>query len=54
VSALCTHTDQIRMVELPETIAAAPTASPAAAAEPGEDWSWCVIDEVGFVVEARD
>jgi hypothetical protein len=19
-------------------------------AEPGEDWSWCVIDEVGFVV----
>jgi Zn-finger in ubiquitin-hydrolases and other protein len=19
--------------------------------EPGEDWSWCVIDEVGFVLE---
>ena len=21
-------------------------------AEPGEDWSWCFLDEVGFVVEA--
>ncbi|HEV3228073.1 MAG TPA: UBP-type zinc finger domain-containing protein [Solirubrobacteraceae bacterium] len=21
--------------------------------EPGEDWSWCVIDEVAFVVQAR-
>jgi hypothetical protein len=20
-------------------------------AEPGEDWSWCFVDEVGFVVE---
>lgn len=20
-------------------------------AEPGEDWSWCYVDEVGFVVE---
>jgi hypothetical protein len=19
--------------------------------EPGEDWSWCYVDEVGFVIE---
>ena len=23
-------------------------------AEPGEDWSWCVIDEVAFVLGARN
>jgi uncharacterized UBP type Zn finger protein len=23
----------------------------ARSAEPGEDWSWCFVDEVGFVVE---
>ncbi|MGH3994878.1 MAG: UBP-type zinc finger domain-containing protein, partial [Pseudonocardiaceae bacterium] len=22
-------------------------------AEPGEDWSWCYVDEVGFVVETN-
>ena len=22
-------------------------------AEPGEEWSWCYVDEVAFVVEAR-
>ena len=22
--------------------------------EPGEDWSWCAIDEVAFVLDARD
>ncbi len=22
--------------------------------EPGEDWSWCVVDEVAFVLRARD
>ena len=22
-------------------------------AEPGEDWCWCFLDEVGFVVESR-
>ncbi len=22
--------------------------------EPGETWSWCVIDELAFVVDARD
>ena len=25
----------------------------ARSAEPGEDWSWCYVDEVAFVVEAR-
>jgi hypothetical protein len=23
-------------------------------AEPGEDWSWCYVDEVAFLVTARD
>jgi hypothetical protein len=23
-------------------------------AEPGEDWSWCVVDEVAFVFETGD
>jgi hypothetical protein len=25
----------------------------ARSAEPGEDWSWCYVDEVAFVIEAR-
>jgi hypothetical protein len=25
----------------------------ARSAEPGEDWSWCYVDEIAFVVEAR-
>ncbi len=25
----------------------------ARSAEPGEDWSWCFVDEVAFVVEPR-
>jgi uncharacterized UBP type Zn finger protein len=25
----------------------------ARSAEPGEDWSWCYVDEVAFVVESR-
>ncbi len=24
----------------------------ARSAEPGEDWSWCYLDEVGFIVQA--
>jgi uncharacterized UBP type Zn finger protein len=93
VSATCTHIDQIRVVELPETVAGceyclagggrwvhlrmcmtcgkigccdsspnrhASTHARAEghpvlrSAEPGEDWSWCVVDEVAFIVEARD
>ncbi len=23
-------------------------------AEPGEDWSWCYVDEIAFVVEPRN
>jgi hypothetical protein len=26
----------------------------ARSAEPGEDWSWCYVDEVAFVVRAQD
>jgi uncharacterized UBP type Zn finger protein len=93
MSAPCTHADEIRLVELPETIAGcedclagggrwvhlrmcmscgrigccdsspnrhATTHARAEghpvlrSAEPGEDWSWCVVDEVAFRVEARD
>jgi hypothetical protein len=25
----------------------------ARSAEPGEDWSWCYVNEVAFVIEAR-
>jgi hypothetical protein len=25
----------------------------ARSAEPGEDWSWCYVDEIAFVIEAR-
>jgi hypothetical protein len=25
----------------------------ARSAEPGEEWSWCYVDEVAFIVEAR-
>ena len=86
---VCTHTEQIRIAELPEAIAGCEDclatggrwmhlrmcmtcgkigccdSSPnrhaskhahadghpiLRSAEPGEDWSWCVIDEVAFVV----
>jgi len=92
VSAVCTHTEQIRVVELPEGIAGCEDclatggrwmhlrmcmscgkigccdSSPnrhaskhahadghpiLRTAEPGEDWSWCVIDEVTLVVDGR-
>jgi len=22
--------------------------------EPGEEWSWCYVDEVGFALDTRD
>jgi len=86
----CDHLDQIRVTELPDTIAGCEeclrTGSPwlhlrmcmtcgkigccdsspnrhasghareeahpiARSAEPGEDWSWCFVDEVAFLVE---
>jgi uncharacterized UBP type Zn finger protein len=92
VSAVCTHTDQISIVELPDAIAGCEDclaiggrwvhlrmcmtcgkigccdSSPnrharqhaqadghpiLRSAESGEDWSWCVIDEVAFVVDGR-
>jgi uncharacterized UBP type Zn finger protein len=87
--AVCSHLDQIRVTELPETIVgceeclkigspwvhlrmcmtcgeilccddspnqhakhhAADQGHPIVrSAQPGEDWSWCYIDEVAFVV----
>ena len=92
MSAICTHTDQIQLVDLPETIAGCEDclatggrwlhlrmcmtcgkigccdSSPnrhatrhakasghpiIRSAQPGEDWSWCVVDEVAFVVAPR-
>ena len=91
MSAICTHTDQIELVDLPETIAgcedclatggrwlhlrmcmtcgkigccdSSPNrhASKHAAevdhpvlrsVEPGEEWSWCAIDEFAFILRA--
>jgi hypothetical protein len=56
--ATCTHLDQIR-VERPQKVGgceeclkngAAAAGHPIAnSVEPGEDWSWCYIDEVAFV-----
>ena len=93
MSPTCTHTDQIRVVELPDAIGGCEDclasgghwvhlrmcmscgkigccdSSPnrhatthaheeehpiLRSAEPGEDWSWCVIDEVAFTVAAVD
>ena len=89
MSAVCTHTDRIEIVDLPEHIAGCEDCLAIGArwvhlrmcltcrkigccdsspnkhatkharsadhpifrsAERGEDWSWCVIDEVAFVV----
>jgi hypothetical protein len=38
VSQVCSHTDRIALTELPSAI-------------PGcENWSWCYVDEVAFLV----
>jgi len=89
---LCSHVDQIVLLELPDRIegceeclaigsswvhlrmcqscgrigccdsspnrhasrhASASGHSVARSVEPGEDWSWCYVDEIAFVVEAR-
>ena len=91
MSAVCTHTDRIEIVDLPEHIAGCEDCLAIGAhwvhlrmctrcgkigccdsspnkhatkharaadhpifrsAEPGEDWCWCVIDELAFVVTA--
>ena len=91
MSAICTHTDQIKLLDLPEAIAgcedclasggrwlhlrmcmscgkigccdaspnrharrhAGESAHPIVrSAEPGEDWSWCFVDETAFVIAA--
>ena len=91
MSAICSHTDSIKLTELPDEIAGCtdclaiggrwlhlrmchPAATSRAAtarrparlrprpqlqhpivrsAEPGEDWSWCYLDNVTFVVSGR-
>jgi hypothetical protein len=93
MSAICSHVDSIRVVDLPEDIEGCEEclatgmrwqhlrmcqtcgrigccdSSPGRhaskhareadhpvlrSAEPGEDWSWCVVDEVAFVVRTED
>jgi hypothetical protein len=45
----CSHHDQIRVLDLPDPIRHAIARS----AEPGEDWSWCYVDEIAFAVARR-
>ena len=91
--AICTHLDQIKLTELPASIAGCEEclkldspwmhlrmcmtcgkigccdSSPnkharlhageaghviARSAEPGEDWSWCFVDEVAFVIAPHE
>jgi hypothetical protein len=40
---VCTHLDMIRIVRVARGIVTS--------LEPGEDWSWCYVDQVAFVVE---
>jgi uncharacterized UBP type Zn finger protein len=93
MSAICSHTDAIQILDLPEDIEGCEEclrtgmrwvhlrmcqtcgrigccdSSPGRhaskhareaehpvlrSAEPGEEWSWCVVDEVAFVVRAQD
>jgi hypothetical protein len=89
MTAICSHTDRIKLTELPDVIAGCEDCLPIGAtwvhlrmcqscghiaccdsspnrhataharglghpivrsAEPGEDWSWCYLDDVAFVV----
>jgi hypothetical protein len=58
----CTHLDQVLLDRLPEEVAgceerhasrhAAEAAHPLVRSlEPGEDWSWCFLDEVGLILD---
>lgn len=54
----CTHLDQIEILNLPEDISGCEdclaTGHPIVrSAEPGEEWSWCYVDEVAFVATTR-
>jgi hypothetical protein len=47
--AICAHLDQIRSKHV------AATGHPIVSSlEAGEDWSWCHVDEVAFVVDADE
>jgi hypothetical protein len=60
----CTHLDEVKVADVPAR-AEVPGSSPnkhasrhahdashpiMSSIEPGEDWSWCVLDEVAFVL----
>ena len=61
----CTHLDTIAVTELPESVdgcddspgrhATAHATSDAhpliRSLEPGEQWSWCFVDEVGMIID---
>lgn len=42
MSPVCSHTDSIVLTELPAAIAGR------------EDWSWCYLDQVAFVMTTSD
>jgi hypothetical protein len=57
VSPTCTHLDQIELTELPEAIPGCEDCLAIGGSwlhEPGEDWSWCYVDQVAFVIGAPD
>ena len=50
MSPICSHTDSITITELPDEIAASARYPIARSAEPGENRSWCYLDNAAFVV----
>jgi len=62
--AICTHLDHVHLTELPDSVAGcedSPNRHASAHArssghplirslEPGEEWSWCYVDEVALLI----
>jgi hypothetical protein len=44
--AVCTHLDQIEVRELPAAVDGCEDCL-----RTGEDWNWCYVDEVAFLVD---
>jgi hypothetical protein len=53
--AVCTHLDQVKLPNRHASRHARADGHPVArSVEPGEEWSWCYVDEVGFALDTRD
>jgi hypothetical protein len=49
---VCTHLDEIDVRELPPSVDGCEDCLRLIRSlEPGEDWSWCYVDEVAFVLD---